>query len=312
MRQLVYAILLLVQGAAWGAQFSMLKLAMQGGYGEIAVLFIALLLISIGYFLFLCLRRALFFPTREIIVFLVVTSVLGYVIPLLAAIYAAPYLPAGIMTLIASLTPVVTVSVALLLRTERVSSRRIGAVVLGTLAAFLVLLPELALPGFGTFTWMLLIGLVPLCYGLEPIYVFARWPRGLDAWQVGFGEAVAATLLMLPIFLVFGDFSIGLTWSEAETGILLFAVAGLVEVVLYFYIIQQTGGVLVSFSNFISLFAGIGWGMLLFGESHGALVWAAVFVLIAALVLLALDMRKAAGAGVALVQGSTDPAPPAS
>ena len=37
-----------------------------------------------------------------------------------------------------------------------------------------------------------------------------------------------------------------MVWSLAETGILVFVVSGLIEVVLYFYIIQNTGGVLVS------------------------------------------------------------------
>lgn len=289
MHRLGLLMLLLVQGVAWGAQFSMLKLAIQGGYDEITVLFIAVTLISVGYFGFLFFGRGLFYLTRERVTFFVITAVLGYVIPLLGAIYAAPYLPAGIMTLIACLTPVVTISVALLLRTERVSRRRILAVALGTVATVLVLAPQLQLPGFGVVKWMLLIGLVPLCYGVESIYIAARWPDGLDVWQVGFGEAAFAAVLLFPIFLVFANPPSTFIWSNAETGILLFVLAGLIEVVLYFYIIQKTGGVVISFSNFVSLFAGIGWGILIFGESHGVDTWFAVLVLLAALGLVCAD-----------------------
>ena len=292
MRQLLFLALLLIQGVAWGAQFSMLKLALQGGYDEITVLFIALALISLGYFLLLVFRRSLFRLTKEIVIFLIVTSILGYVIPLLGAIYAAPYLHAGIMTLIASLTPVVTIAVALLWHTERVSYLRVLAVVLGTIATFLVLAPELNLPGFGTFKWMLLIGLVPLCYGIESIYVAACWPANLDAWQLGFGEAAVATIFLLPMFLLFGTSTFSTEWGVAESGIALFVVAGLIEVVLYFYIIQNTGGVLISFGFFISLFAGIAWGIIIFGEGHGISVWSAVAVLFAALALLCFDTLK--------------------
>ena len=184
MRQLFFLILVLVQGAAWGAQFSMLKLAILGGYDEITVLFIALILITISYFMVVLIRRSLFRLTKEILIFFGVTAILGYVVPLLAVLYAAPYLPAGIMTLIACLTPVVTISVALLFRTEKVSVGRVIAVILGMIATVLVLAPELTLPGLGAVKWMILICLVPLCYGVESIYVAARWPANLDAWQV--------------------------------------------------------------------------------------------------------------------------------
>ena len=292
MHQLFFLFLILIQGAAWGAQFSMLKLAIQGGYDEITVLFIALVLITVSYFLILVVRRALFRITKEVVIFLLVTALLGYVIPLLAVLYAAPFLPAGIMTLIACLTPVVTIAVAVLLRTEKVSAARVGAVVLGMAATMLVVAPELSLPGLGAAKWMLLICLMPVCYGVESIYVAARWPANLDAWQVGLGEAAAAMVLVLPLVVIFGDSSLTMKWTSAETGIVLFVVAGLIEIVLYFYIIQNTGGVLINFSFFIALFAGIAWGIAIFGEGHGPSVWVAAAVLLGALGLLCFDTLK--------------------
>ena len=76
--------------------------------------------------------------------------------------------------LIAALAPVVTVVVALALRTERVFGHRIVAIVLGILATVLLLWPELELPDRGAMQWMLLMGVVPLCYGIEAIYVAAK------------------------------------------------------------------------------------------------------------------------------------------
>ena len=293
MRQLWFLFLLLVMGIAWGVEFSALKLALLGGHDEFTILMIALVLISIVYFLILLVRRSLFRMNKEIFIFLAVIAMLGYLIPLLAALYAAPYLTAGIMTLIVSLTPVVTVSVALLLRTEHVSLSRTSAIGLGMVATFLVLVPETDLPDYGALKWMLLMGLVPLSYGVESIYVAAYWPGDLDAWQVGYGEAVVAIILLLPVYVFFGDpTSIGFTWSIAETGIVVFVLSGLINIVLYFYVIQNTGGVLVSFSSFTSLFAGIGWGMIIFSERHGVSVWAAVVVLVGALSIVSVETIK--------------------
>ena len=297
MRQLLYLFLLLVMGIAVGAELPTIKLAITGGHDEFTVLMVALILISISYLLVLLVRRSLFRITGEVVVFLGITALLGYLFPLVAALYAAPYLAAGVMTLIATLTPVVTVVVALLLRTERVSPQHITAIALGVVAAVLVLWPELELPDHGTLPWMLLMGVVPLSYGIESIYVSAKWPRHLDAWQVGFGEAIMAMVLLAPVYPFFGDpTTLGFDWTVAETGIVLFVVAGLVNIVLYFYIIQKTGGVLVTFGSFITLFAGIGWGMLIFSERHGAMVWASVVVLIGALAFVCVDVVKNAKA----------------
>ncbi|MDG2481627.1 MAG: hypothetical protein P8Q36_12275, partial [Alphaproteobacteria bacterium] len=59
----------------------------------------------------------------------------------------------------------------------------------------------------------------------------------------------------------------------------------LVEVVLYFVIIRDTGGVLVSFGMYLSLFAGIAWGVIIFAERFDALTWLAVAVLVIGLSL---------------------------
>lgn len=278
--------LLLIMGGCWGLQFAMLKLAAGGGYSDLAVLVLAMALLSVVFVALLVLRRELFRLTRERLGFLLVTSVLGYLAPLWAALYAASHLPAGILTLMASLTPIATVATALALRTERVSVQRILAVILGAIAVCLVLGPELELPGYGTFHWLLVALIMPLCYGVESIYIARFWPAGLTPLQAVTGESVMAALLVLPLFVITGGtLSWPPTWSAAELAIGLFVAAGVVESLLYFFLIQRTGGVFVTFGGFVSLFAGIGWGIVLFSETHGQHVWAAVAVLCVSLFL---------------------------
>ena len=292
MRQLVYVFAVVVQGTAWGAQFAMLKLAAGGGYGELTVLVIAMFLVSASYFVILLVRRSPFRLTAKSLEFFAITGFLGYALPLAAVLHAAPHLPAGVITLIVCFTPMISIIVALLARTERVSRTRLVAVVLGMAAAVMVLAPQLALPGLGVLEWMLLVGLVPLCYGIESIYVDRRWPEGFDIWQVGFGEAAAAMILVAPLVIVFGEPWPGLSWTSAEIGIVLFSLIGLVEIVLYFWLINKTGGVLVNFCVFVALFAGIAWGIVIFGERHDMAVWGAAAVLLAAMALLTRETVK--------------------
>ena len=276
---------LVIMGACWGLQFALLKLAAAAGYSELAVLVLAMGLLSLVFGAMLVARREPEELTRARLVFLVITSTLGYLAPLWAALYAASHLPAGILTLMASLTPVATVAIALGLRTEVVSARRILAVGLGAVAVTFVLWPELELPGFGKLHWLLVALIMPLCYGVESIYIAKFWPAGLTPMQAVTGETVMAFVLVVPIFLLAGGPLPSPDWGTAELAIGLFVAAGVVESLLYFYLIKRTGGVFVTFGGFVSLFAGIGWGMLLFGESHGAMVWLAVGLLCVSVLL---------------------------
>ncbi len=283
-------IVLLLMGMMWGLQFTMLKLAVERGRSELNVLLMALVLLSVVYAVLVAFRGRVFRPTREHLVFFVVIAILGYILPMGATLYAAPYLPAGIITLLASLSPLATFAVAIGLRTESVSSIRIWAMALGCVSALLVASPQVELPGHGSLVWMLLALVIPVCYGVESIYVSARWPKGLGVLELGLGEVLVAAILTLPLFFLFGEpASFGIGVSVADLAILIFVLCGVFEVLMYFWLIRVTGGVLVSFGTFVSLFAGIGWGMIVFSERHGPSVWLAVMVLVVALALVCLD-----------------------
>ncbi len=283
-------VLLLTMGALWGLQFAMLRQAAQGGYSDLAVLMVALVLLSIIFLVIAVVKRERFRPHSKLLVFFIVTAFLGYVAPLAAALYAASEVPAGVLVLIACMTPLVSVSIALLFRTERVSVARMAAVALGVLSVTLILWPELELPNRGKALWMLVALVVPITYGIESIYIARFWPKGLSALHAVTGETVVAALLVAPVFLLSGhSWPKTLSWNDAEVAILIFVAAGVIESLLYFVLIQKTGGVFVNFGTFVSLFAGLLWGILLFGEVHRDLTWVAVAILVVALALTSRD-----------------------
>ena len=295
MRRLGPLFVLFLMGAIWGLQFAVLKLAVERGRAELNVLMMALMLIAVVYVLLVAWRGRSFRLTRSRLAFFAIIGILGYILPMGATLYAAPYVSAGVLTLLASLAPMVTFAVALLLRTEPVSKIRIGAMLLGCVSAVLVLAPEAELPGYGALGWMALALIIPFCYGVESVYVAARWPEGLGVLEVGMGEALAAALLTLPFFLLFGEpFTFGVESRVADLAVLVFVLCGVVEILLYFWLVRTTGGVLVSFGTFIALFAGIAWGMIIFSETHGASVWLAVLILVAALALVCVDTLRGA------------------
>ena len=279
--------LLLIMGAMWGLQFAMLKMAARGGYSDLAVLAMALILLSLIFAGIAAARGVPFWPDRRMAGFYLITSVLGYILPLFAVLYASATLGAGMLTLIASMSPVVAISVALALKTERVSPGRIAALVLGLVSVSLILIPQVDLGDLGAARWIAIGFVVPLCYGIEAIYISRRWPAGKTAIEVVTGQTIVATLLVVPVVLILeGMPTQPPELGRAELAVVIFVLAGVIESLIYFVLIRRTGGVYVNFASFISLFAGIGWGALLFAETLSVMAWSAVLALVASLVLV--------------------------
>lgn len=280
--------LLIIMGMMWGLQVAMLKLAARGGYSEPAVLLVALVLLSLAFAGLCAARGQGFRPNPALFRFLLVIAALGYVVPLITTLYAAPALSAGVLSLTACMAPVVAILTALALRVEAVSRRRMIAVLLGLASVVILLLPELALPEAGKSLWILAALAVPLCYGIESIYIARHWPDGLTPLQVVTAQSIAAAVIVTPLCLVWSGPFPALGKNEPglpELGIAGFVAAGVIESLIYLWLIRKTGGVFVNFGTFVSLFAGIIWGMVLFAESHAAPVWAAAGLLILALAL---------------------------
>ena len=279
-------------GSMWGLQFSMLKFAALSGAGEINLLMLTLVLLALVFTGYVLIRGGRIRFSARWILFLVVIAFLGYVLPLGATLFVAPHIAIGTLSLLACLAPVVTILLALVLRSEPVPRARKIALALGLLSILLILGPELRLPGLGSAFWIFVALSIPLAYGIEPVFVDLRWPDDMTSPQLIAGEAIAAVLLILPIFLSQdGPIRLDVFDRDAVLPLIVFAAAGVVETLLYFYLIKTTGGVFVSFGTFVSLFAGVAWGMLLFSERHGLNVWLAILFLCGALFLASKEQQ---------------------
>lgn len=291
-----YSLPLFILGVAWGLQFTLLKIAADGELDELSILTIAMFLLALAYLGVMAVKRIWFRPTLSHLRFFLISSFFGFVVPLGGVVLVAEQLSAGLIVFFESLTPVLTVVIVLLVGTERLNAPRLFAVALGMLGVLLVLWPDLTTSGSARMDSLLLALIIPLAYAIDGVYVAARWPSDLDAFQVVTGEAIAATAMLLPFFLWQTFTSPGAlaavtapwfneTWRWGQWAVLAFVPVSFLEVYLYFYLLKHAGAVFVSIGSFIALFAGIFWGMLLLGERHSALVWIAVLLVSYALYL---------------------------
>jgi drug/metabolite transporter (DMT)-like permease len=107
-------------------------------------------------------------------------------------------LPASVLTLVVSSTPLFTVALAIAFRSDTVSLSRVLGIVFGTLSTALILVPAaLGITDIPVF-WILVAFIVPLSYSADHVYITRAWPQGSDSYQRGCGEALLALAMLAP------------------------------------------------------------------------------------------------------------------
>lgn len=258
--------LLFLLGTVWGLHISITKTVSQSGLaytGVVALLTMVVATTMIGLGL---VRRKLPVVNRTTLVYYVVCASLGYLVPVFTSINVAKYLPAGVLAIVISTTPIWTTLIAWLSKTEIVQKRHFWGIFLGFLAASTLLFPGAAVGDTGTAWWAIPALGIPLSYAVHHTYVSRYWPEGSDSLQLGGGNQVAAAFIALPIYLFSGDTMTLTDWSAGAWTIPALIFCSLIGVLLYFEINRIAGAVFVSQANYVTVVAGIVFGWIIFGE----------------------------------------------
>lgn len=279
--------LVFILGSLWGLHFSLIKICSESGLSALTVLTLSTIGVALAFIVISALRKSLPRCSWHHLGFYFLCALLGYSGPILIELAVAQHMEAGLLTLVVSTTPLITLAIATLLKTERVGRKGLLGVLLGSAAIFMLVIPKLN--GSHSISWQILLTtfLVPLCYGIYHNYVARFWPKDSNTWQVASGEMLVALLFVLPIFLYQGgDIFPQQHWQNVHWIIVVMVVFAVLEVYLYFEIIRLAGAVTVSLSNFVTIAAGVIWGMLIFAERPSWWQWMCVALLMLALYLV--------------------------
>ncbi len=283
----------------WGLQFVLLKIATVAGLGEVNILFTSMVLLAAGFLGAMALTKTWFLPNWGHVRFFFTSGLLGFVLPLGAAILAAREISAGVIVVFEALTPIVAMMLALGLGIETSTRRCLQSMTFAVMCLLCFLVPSLMSPGGITMAALGIVLIVPIASACDCLYVAARWPNDLRPLQVVTGEAVGALILLSPCLLFWsGDGTAAFSWTYDHWAVLLFVMISFLEAYLYFYLICRAGAVFVSFASLISLFAGILFGIVLIGESHSASVWLAVGFAVLALYVQLYNRPQPSAAGL--------------
>lgn len=279
--------LLLFMGIAWGLAISLAKLAGSHG-GHPVGLALWQVCTSGSLLLFLSFiigpRRR---PNPGILRFSLICGAVGVTFPAIALFWSALYLPAGVVALAFASMPLFTYLLSVLFGVEPGEWRRLLGVVVGLSAIALLVLPEEALPGPGLTPWVLLGVAASISMSFENFYAGGYRPPGSSSIHLSCGRQLGAVLYLTPMALLAGT-TIPLLepwgvvqWAATGTGV----AAGIAYTVLL-QVIRTSGPVFASQTAYIITIAGVGWGMVLFGERHSVYIWITLALTLTAITLV--------------------------
>ncbi len=297
-----FVLALVVLGLGWGSTQPLGKLATSSGHPPFGLIFwqLVVCVVVLGG---ITLARGRGLPRhRAALQFYVVVALLGTLIPNATFYISVARLPAGIMSILISMVPLLAFPLALALGLDRFSVARLGGLILGLCGVALIALPEASLPDPAMVAFLPLAMIGPLFYALEGTYVQRFGTAGMDPVQAMFGASLAGLVLVTPVMLGLGQWINPMPpWGVAEGALVLSSAMHGLLYAGYVALAARAGAVFASQCSYLVTASGVIWAMILLGERFSPFVWAAMAVMLAGLALV--RPRPRSGAPGVAMQG---------
>lgn len=283
----LYPLLLVGLGVGWGLTQPLGKIAASSGYPPFGLIFWQLVICTfvLGGLSLARGKRLQFHPAA--LRFYVVVAIVGTLVPNSTFYISVAQLPAGIMSILISMVPLLAFPIGVALRMEHFSARRLAGLALGLLGVLLIALPNTSLPDPAMAAFLPLAMIGPLFYAFEGLYVARYGTAGMDALTAMFGASLVGLILCTPIMLAMGQwFAMPLPPGRVEWALIASSTLHALLYATYVWLAAKAGAVFASQSSYIVTASGVVWAMLILGERFSPWVWAAAVVMLAGLALV--------------------------
>lgn len=288
MTRLHYAAILALIGIGWGSTQPLGKIAASTGHPPFGLIFWQLIVcvLVLGALTFMRGKRLPL--NRRALEFYIVVAFLGTLIPNYTFYVSVARLPAGIMSILISTIPLIAFPIALALKTDKFSSRRMIGILLGLSGVLMIALPQASLPDRTMVAFLPIAMIGPLFYALENTYVASCGTAGMDAIQAMLGSSIAGVIFCIPLMLVMGHwFPMPLKPGLAEWALIGSSALHALLYASFVWLAARAGSVFASQSAYFTTASGIVWAMVILGERFSPWVWAAAAVMLCGLALVA-------------------------
>lgn len=287
-RPLLPVALLFLIAALWGGFFVLIKIGVTRGLQPAGYLFWFTLMAGALLYLASTLRGRRPHFARAHLPYYLRLGLVRFALANVIFYTVQGKLSVGLMAVIMTFVPIFTYSISLLVRNEPFYPVRAGGLLAGLAGVLLILLPRSSLPDPELSVWVLLGLAAPLLHAIAYVALSEKSrPQGVDSMTLSSGTLFAAALFALPISLALGQFQ-WLSWpfSPAEKALFGHALLAAINFYAIFELIRIAGPTYMSQANFLSVGFGVVFGIVLFGESHSAFVWAAIPLILAGVALV--------------------------
>jgi len=278
---------LLVMGTAWGLSFSLGKIAVENGAKPFGVAQFQMMIAGVVLLFITAIRRKSIRDLKDKLGFVFCVAMLGAAIPAVLFYYAAPHVPAGVLSITVALIPLITYGFSLPLKLETFSVVRSSGLVFGIIAICLIVLPENSLPDSSALPWILIACISALCYAVENIILGLKSALTIGPMRLAMSMNLMAAATLLPITILTDSF---FTLSFPPQNVDYAVVGlGLITVVAYTMFVLSValfGSVFSSQVGYVVTLAGVFWGMFIFSESPSVWIWLSLCTMIIGLALV--------------------------
>lgn len=264
----------------------MLKVAVLSGISYVGIVTLTTFGVAVGMTAIALLRRRKPEFSARHNLFYLVCALTGYLLPMIAELLVIAHMPASVLTLIVSISPLATLLFAWIMKTDVINLPRVAGILVGAIAIFAILLPDTHVNEAVAWYWLLLAVTVPFSYAIHHNFAARCWPSGSDSYQVACGEAIYAGLILAAFSMFNWQWQDVESWNQGHSAILFMATIALIDIYIYFELIRLKGPIYTSHANYFMVISGVMWGMLIFAERPSPLMWISALLLVTSLYLI--------------------------
>lgn len=219
--------------------------------------------------------------------FYAISGLITLALPNVLIFLAVARIGAGLPSIAYAFPAMLTYAFALGLRMERLIWTRAAGIGLGVVGILMILLPRTGPISDADLPWMLLAMLAPVSLAAGNIYRTRYWPKDAPPLALASGTLLGAAGWLVIASLVFhGGLYLPSNTASADW---VLAAAGLfacISFIPYFELQRVAGPVYLSQIGYVMAATSLLVGTFVFGERYGLLVWLAVIVIIAGILLV--------------------------
>lgn len=197
-------------------------------------------------------------------------GLMGFTGPYLITYWVLNFIPSGLVGVVASLSPLLTFAIVLLLFRGKANLSSGLGLVLGFAGVLAILLPKNSLPSPDMFVWVMVACLSPLLLAAGNVYRTRAWPKDGKPLQMAAGLLSSQWVLLLPVYAA--SQPVGLPTQALFTVVSIAVVSG------FFYLIsfelqRRTTPVFVGQLGYVIALCSLLIGIVFFKETPSLWVW---------------------------------------